>query len=268
MSDTSTAVATESPVLVSVENHIKTITINRPERKNALSGEVQDLIREAILESCANDDIRVTILTGAGGDFSSGADLSKPRDGKTYDVTAHLRDDVNPMILAMRGSNKPFIAKVRGNCVGLGCNIALACDVILASEDAKFSQIFVRIGLATDGGGSYFMPRAMGWPKAYERIVTGAMIPAAEADALGLISRVCKSEDLDAETQKLAERLATGPFVAIQRCKANMREGASTSLEAALEMEAVSQGICFKSSDFTEGVVAFMQKRKANFSGK
>lgn len=268
MAEATTIAPSDSPVLVTTENRIRTITINRPEKKNAMSGETQNLIGKHIIEAAGDPDVRVVVITGAGGDFSAGADLSTPRDPKAYDVTKHLRDDVNPFILAMRNSDKPFISKVRGACVGLGCNIALACDMIFASEDARFSEIFVRIGLSTDGGGAYFVPRAIGYPKAFELIATGAMIPAPDAERMGLINRACKSEELDKIVQDFAEKLANGPYVAIQRCKANLREGMQGTLESTLEQEAVSQGMCFKSADFMEGVMAFLQKRKPAYKGE
>jgi 2-(1,2-epoxy-1,2-dihydrophenyl)acetyl-CoA isomerase len=198
--------------------------LNRPHRKNALDTETYRLLRAAVEDSAANDEVRVTILTGAGGDFSAGADVNPSSGPKDYDVTENLKTQLNPIILAIRNSNKPFLAKVRGACVGFGGNVALACDMIFASETARFSQIFARIGLSSDGGGAFFMARAMGYPKAYELMVTGEMIPAPEAERLGLINRVCKDEELDAAVQAMAERLATGPFLSIQNTKSNLRE--------------------------------------------
>lgn len=262
------ASAPEPEVLVELRDGIKTITINRPRKKNALTHGVEMAILEAVRASASDPATRVTILTGAGGDFSAGADLSAGMGGKAYDVTTHLREDVHPIVAAIRASDKPFIAKVRGSAVGVGCNFALGCDLIYASENARFSQIFARIGLATDGGGSYHMVRAMGWPRAFERIVTGAMIPAAEAVQLGLINRAVPDEELDALVDQMARALAAGPQISIRMCKSNLRTSMDGTIDEALETEAVNQGQCFKSKDFAEGVMAFMQKRKPNFKGE
>lgn len=257
-----------SPLLIEVSDTIKTITINRPHRKNALDHETQALIREAVEDSVANPDVRVTIITGAGGDFSAGADLNPQMGAGAYDVTKHLKEDLNPIILAMRNSNKPFIAKVRGNCVGFGCNVALACDLIYAAEDARFCQIFTRIALSSDGGGAYFMPQAMGYVKAFEKMALNEMIPAPEAERLNLINRAVADGELDGLVEDAARRLATGPFVAIQNTKSNLRAGVNGTLEEALEAEAENQGINFRSEDFKEGVMAFLQKRKAQYKGR
>lgn len=268
MSESASNVGTEAPVLVHVEGAIKTVTINRPHRKNALDTETYRLLREAVEDSASNDDIRVTILTGAGGDFSAGADINPSSGPKSYDVTENLKTQLNPIILTIRNSDKPFIAKVRGNCVGFGGNVALACDLIYAAEKARFSQIFARIGLSSDGGGAWFMSQAMGYPKAYELMVTGELIPAPDAERLGLINRVLKDEDLDGAVQEMAERLASGPFLSIENTKSNLREAMTGTLESTLDREAENQGRTFTSSDFPEGVAAFMQKRKPEFKGK
>ncbi len=266
MSTATTEAPAAPEVLISVKDGIKTISINRPQRKNALNHTAEDAIKKAVLESCEDDTIRVTILTGEGGDFSAGADLAS--GGKTYDVTKHLKEDLHPIVSAIRGSDKPFIAKVRGSCVGVGCNIALCCDLIFASEDAKFSQIFVRVGLATDGGGAYHLARTLGYPKAYELITTGAMVGAEEAAKLGFINRVYKDAELDGAVEDIARKLATGPFIAIRQCKANLREAMDGSLQSTLDAEAVNQGNCFRSKDFAEGVMSFLQKRKPNYKGE
>lgn len=268
MSDHSTAVEAAEDVLIDVTDGIKTITINRPKRKNALNDNAYKIILAAVTDSDQNDDIRVTILTGAAGDFSAGADLAPSTGDRGAGVTERLKNDIHPIISSIRASDKPFIAKVRGNCVGVGCNIALCCDMIFAAEGARFSQIFVRVGLSTDGGGSYFMPNAMGYPKAYENCVLGNLIPAEEAERLNLINRVVKGEELDDLVADIASRLATGPFLAIKNTKSNLRVGSVGTLQEALDHEAENQGINFKSADFAEGAAAFIQKRKPNYQGR
>ncbi len=268
MTESAEAVGTQPPVLVEQAGAIKTVTLNRPHRKNALDTETYELLRAAVEDSASNDDVRVTILTGAGGDFSAGADINPSSGPRNYDVTENLKTQLNPIILTIRNSNKPFIAKVRGNCVGFGGNVALACDLIYAAEGARFSQIFARIGLSSDGGGAYFMAKALGYPKAYELMSTGELIAAKDAEALRLINHVLADEELDDAVQAMAERLATGPFISIQNTKCNLREAMNGTLESTLDREAENQGLTFKSSDFPEGVAAFMQRRKANFKGK
>jgi 2-(1,2-epoxy-1,2-dihydrophenyl)acetyl-CoA isomerase len=254
-------------LLVSQEGYVKTLTLNLPEKKNPVTPSMLSGLATALKES-ETDGTRVIILTGSGGNFSSGADLSMGgADPRLANVTQYLREFVNPIVLAIRHTDIPVIAKVRGMSVGVACNFALACDLIYASENAVFSEIFVKIGLSSDGGGAYFMPRAIGYQKAFELMTTAAMIKAEEAVALGLINAVLPDADLDATVRKMAEGLANGPYVAIQQTKANLRAGTTLSLAETLDVEAVNQGKCFASKDFMEGVAAFLQKRKPEFKG-
>ncbi|MDX2302578.1 MAG: enoyl-CoA hydratase-related protein [Microscillaceae bacterium] len=259
----------EPKLLVTMVNKIKTITINNPQAKNALSPETSAMLREAILVS-TRDDTRVIILTGVGGNFCSGAalDASSMSNPKEYDVTQYLRETVNPAILGIRNINIPVIAKVRGVAVGLGANFALACDMVYASPDAVFSQIFTHIALSSDGGGAYFMPQTIGYKKAFEWMATAAKIPAEEALRYGMINHLVADEELDAKVQEMAETLARGPFVAIQQTKANLRVGVKGDLAATLETEAINQKNNFQTEDLIEGVMAFLQKRKPQFKGK
>jgi 2-(1,2-epoxy-1,2-dihydrophenyl)acetyl-CoA isomerase len=256
----------EQKLIVSLQDGIKRITFNRPDRRNSVDGDTVRLLRDAIQQS-ANDGTRVVILTGAGDSFCAGADLAATgaSDIANYDVTRAIREGVNPTILAMRGLPVPVIARVHGHAVGVGCNYALACDIIVASDQALFGQVFIKIGLMPDGGSTFFLPRLVGYHKAFELMATGEIITAQDAHQLGIINRVVPFSELDATVDALAARLAKSPSVAIGRIKAGLNRGAQKDLAAALEFEAVNQDACFHSPDFIEGVTAFMEKRKAVF---
>ena len=253
-------------LLVSLEDGIKRITINRPERRNSVDGETVQLLRDAVIQS-AEDGTRVVILTGAGDSFCSGADLAatSARDIANFDVTRSLRENVNPTILAMRALPVPIIARVHGHAAGVGSNYALACDLIVASEQALFGQVFVKVGLMPDGGGTFFLPRLVGYHKAFELMATGDIIGAPEALELGIINRVVPFAELDATVDKLAARLAQAPRAAIEKIKAGLNHGMEADLAGALDFEAVNQDACLHSPDFIEGVTAFLEKRKAVF---
>ena len=253
-------------LLVSIEDGIKRVTINRPERRNSVDGETVQLLLAAMKQS-SGDGTRVVILTGAGESFCAGADLAatSERDIANFDVTRSLRENVNPTILAMRELPVPVIARVHGHAVGVGSNYALACDMIVASEQALFGQVFVKIGLMPDGGGTFFLPRLVGYHKAFELMATGEIISAQEAYQLGMVNKVVPLAELDATVDKLASRLAQAPRVAIEKIKAGLNNSARSDLASALDFEAVNQDACLHSPDFIEGVTAFMQKRKAVF---
>jgi 2-(1,2-epoxy-1,2-dihydrophenyl)acetyl-CoA isomerase len=256
-------------LLVTLEGGVKRITFNRPERRNSVDRETVGLLRAAVEES-AGDGTRVVILTGAGDSFCAGADLAatSAADIATFDVTRSLRENVNPTILAMRALPVPVIARVHGHAVGVGSNYALACDLIVASEQALFGQVFVKIGLMPDGGSTFFLPRLVGYHKAFELMAAGDIIGAEEALRLGMVNRVVPFAELDATVDGLAARLAAAPAVALARIKAGLNHGAQSDLAGALEFEAVNQDACFHSPDFVEGVTAFLEKRKAVFGRK
>jgi 2-(1,2-epoxy-1,2-dihydrophenyl)acetyl-CoA isomerase len=261
--------AASDRLLVTMQNGIKRVTINRPERRNSVDRDTVVALQNAIQES-AEDSSKVVILTGAGEAFCAGADLqaTSASDIKAFDVTASLRSHTNPTITAMRELPKPIIARVHGPAVGVGCNYALASDIVIASEEARFGQVFVKIGLMPDGGSTWFLPRMVGYHKAFELMATGEILTARAALELGLINRVVPAAELDATVDELAGRLAEAPSIAMAKIKQGLHHGEHASLAEALDFEAVNQGACFHSEDFAEGVRAFIEKRKPRFQGR
>ena len=253
-------------ILVTLERGIKRITINRPERKNSVDFESFELLRDAFL-SARDDESRVVILTGTGDAFCAGADLAAAgaEDISSFDVTRHLREHTTPAIIGLRELSKPVIARIHGPAVGIGMSYALACDIRIASDASVFAQSFIRIGLMPDGGSTYFLPRFVGYAKAFELMATGRELSAQEALALGLVNRVVPAEELDATVDALAESLARAPQPALSMMKAALNRSFDSALADALDFEAVAQNECFHSPDFLEGVTAFMQKRKPSF---
>lgn len=254
-------------LLIQQEKYVKYITLNNPRRKNALTKSMMTGL-SAALQEAEKDGTRVIVLQGAEGNFSSGADLMAG-DELRADVTSYLKTAVNPTILAIRQTDIPVIASISGVCVGLGCNLALACDMLLASKEARFSQIFTNIALSADGGGSYFLPRMVGYQKAFEWMALASMVSAEEAYHYGMLNRLYETpQELQEGTRALAQQLAEGPFIAIKHTKANLRKGMEGSLEDTLNLEAENQGKNFLTKDFLEGIQAFFEKRKPKYQGK
>jgi 2-(1,2-epoxy-1,2-dihydrophenyl)acetyl-CoA isomerase len=255
-------------LLVSLEGGVKRVTFNNPTRRNSVDFETMQRLTGVIKESF-EDETRVIVITGAGDSFCAGADLQAGIPSAAgRDVTTDIREVVNPGVLAMRGLPKPIIARVHGHAAGIGCNYALAADIIIASDQAFFSQAFIKIGLMPDGGGTYFLPRLVGYNKAFELMALGDSIPAQQAFEMGMINRVVATAELDATVDALTQRLANSPPIALAKIKAGLSGSLQSDLASALEFEAVNQGDCFRTADFIEGVAAFLQKRKAVFTGK
>src|SRR5437762_10998439 len=234
--------ADEPRLLVTLKDGVKRITFNAPERRNAVDRATSERLLEVVQET-ARDDTKVVVLTGAGEAFCAGADLTSSRPGGD-DVTEFLRRVVNPTILALREMPKPVIARVHGHAVGIGCNFALAADIRIASTAAKFGQVFSKIGLIPDGGSTYFLPRMIGYPQAFELMVTGEIFDAQKALALGIVNRVVPFEELDATVNEWAERLSAGASLAIAGIKRALSYGQSHTLAEALGAEVATHQTC------------------------
>jgi 2-(1,2-epoxy-1,2-dihydrophenyl)acetyl-CoA isomerase len=248
---------------------IATVTLNRPDKLNAFTGTMrEDLL--AALRNCENDPaVRVVVITGAGRAFCAGGDvefMSGLQKSGARDSFRKLLDAGRDIILQIASMPIPVIAAVNGIAAGAGCNLALACDYRIASEHAKLSESFVRIGLHPDWGGTWLLPRLIGRSRAMELMATGRMVGAAEALSIGMVDRVVA--DLPAETEKLAQSLAEAPPLAIAGIKRALDASERNDLRAQLELEAEHQLQCFLSKDAAEGMSAFFEKRAARFTGK
>jgi len=254
-------------LLYEINDGICTITLNRPEVYNALSPALIQEITQAFTQAGADTNVRVVVLTGSGDKaFSSGADLKNGLGGATS-LGESLRKNYNPMILSIRNLAKPVICRLNGIAAGAGCSLALACDIIIASESAKMSQIFVSIGLIIDAGSSYFLPRLIGSQKAFELASTGRIVEANECLELGLVNKVAASSELDMVVAQTAKMYAKGATQAIGLIKKVLNQSYHSTLDQMLELEAQNQDVAGKTNDFAEGVTAFLQKRPTNFQG-
>ncbi len=260
----------EQHVTVSIEGAIAWIKLNRPERRNAIGTQTRAELAAALKQVEKDETVRVVVLTGEGTAFSSGADLRDfPTDVNAVEHVGHiLRDDYMPMILRMRAMPKPIIAAVNGVAAGIGVSFAMAADIRIAVEEASFVEAFVGIGLIPDGGATWFLPRLVGTGKALEMCMTGQPLAARDAERLGLVSQVVPSDQLEPAVRALAEKLAAGPPRAIAGAKRAINRALDCSLEEALEYESYLQEAMAGTSDFAEGVTAFIQKRPPNFQGR
>ena len=259
-------------LLYEVKDGIATLTLNRPERLNALGDTLRDDLQDAVTRASEDEAVRVMIVTGAGKGFCAGGDVKAMAERKASGGERPLGEKVAPgrdrTVLALRDAPKPVIAAVNGAAAGAGMNLALACDIRLASTEAKFAQAFVRRGLHPDWGGTYFLPRVVGVAKAAELIWTGEIINAAEAKRLGIVSDVVPPEELIGAARALAGKIAAGPPIAIRLAKRAIYHNLECDLRQALEFETFAQNICFETEDAREGIRAFVDKRAPAFRGR
>ena len=259
-------------LLYEVKEGVAPLTLNRPDRLNALGGTLRDDLHDALTRSSADPDVRVMVITGSGKGFCAGGDVKAMNEAKEGKRERPLLEKIAPgrdrTLLAMRDAPQPIIAAINGAAAGAGMNLALGCDIRIASSAAKFSQAFVKRGLHPDWGGTYFLPRVIGMARAAEMIFTGEIIDAAEALRLGLVSRVVAPEELMPTVGELARRIAAGPPVAIRLAKHSLYANLDRDLKSALEGETAAQNICFETEDAREGIRAFIEKRDPVFRGR
>ena len=263
-------------IIVEKEQNIGTLTLNRPDRFNAWNGQMGEESVDALEDFAGDDNIAVVIVTGAGRAFSAGADANNldniaenPTDSRIVSNMVKRSPGITMVAVRMRSMDKPVLAAVNGIAAGGGFGIAMACDIRIASEKARFSQIFVRRGLVPDTGSTYFMPRIVGTARALELMWTGDIIDAPEAARIGLVNRVVKAEELMNETKELARRIGSGPRIAVQLTKRAIYRGLlETDIQAQVDYELYLNALCFQTGDFKEGVRSFLEKREPVFKGK
>jgi len=253
---------------VSRQDGVVTVMLNRPAKKNAATNQMWIELLETFRDISGRADDRAVIITGAGGEFCSGADLwAAPGDGPPRHQLSAMRQ-ITEVALSLHRMPQPTIAKVRGVAVGAGCNLAFGCDLVVASETARFSEIFSRRGLSLDFGGSWVLPRRVGLHIAKELAFFGDIVDAAEAKELGLVNRVLRDADLDAFVAGWAARLVASPPIAIAQSKRMLNNSMNVTMEEALDDEGAAQTVNFGTKDTPEAIMAFMEKREPNFKGR
>jgi 2-(1,2-epoxy-1,2-dihydrophenyl)acetyl-CoA isomerase len=269
---TAEAEVSSQPVLLDkVEGGVLTLTLNRPERLNALNGALIEALSAGIKRAGTDPECRAVLITGAGRGFCAGADLANrafaPGDARP-DLGEALEKGLNPIIRGIRNLPKPVVCAVNGPAAGAGANIALACDIVLAAKSAQFLQAFARIGLIPDAGGTFVLPRLVGDARARALMMLAEPIAAEQAQAIGMIYRAVDDEDLMGEAHTIAERLAAGSTHALGLMKRALAASPTNALDAQLDLERDLQREAGRSDDYMEGVRAFLDKRPAKFGRK
>jgi 2-(1,2-epoxy-1,2-dihydrophenyl)acetyl-CoA isomerase len=258
-------------VLVVQDGAVLTATMNRPEVLNAFNTLMLQEMIEAVEVASQDTGVRCLVITGAGRAFGSGQDLSvffaAQEHSEVLDVSVHLQQ-YHKLITLIRDMSKPVIAAIHGVAAGISLNIALACDLRIAADNARFTEAFARIGLVPDGGGAYFLPRLIGLAKALEMALLTDEVSAVEAERIGLINKCVPVAEFETETRALAQRLAVGPTRTYGYIKELFYSTLDQDLPAVLDLEGKLQGVALTTEDHREGVAAFLQKRRPKYSGK
>lgn len=256
-----------SSILFTVENGVAVITLNRPEKLNSFNREMAFGL-QSVLDECADKAIRAVYITGAGKGFCAGQDLAEVVDVNGPGMAKILSEHYNPIVTRLRNLPKPVVAAVNGVAAGAGANIALACDIVVAASNASFVQAFSKIGLIPDSGGTYMLPRLIGWQKATALMMLGDKITAADAERMGMIYQVIPEEQFAASSLQLAQTLATMPTAGLAYTKMALNASVSNTLEAQLQLEDTLQQKAALTNDFKEGVQSFIGKRLPVFTGE
>jgi 2-(1,2-epoxy-1,2-dihydrophenyl)acetyl-CoA isomerase len=260
----------QASILFEPKDGVARITLNRPDVLNSFDTAMSKRLQEVLAQVAGDRSLRAVYLTGAGRAFCAGQDLAEaaPKAGPPLtDFAQHVRTVYNPLVLALRRMPKPVVCGVNGVAAGAGASLAFACDLVVAAEEASFIQAFVKIGLVPDTGGSWFLPRLAGMAQAAALMMLGEKLTAPRAFELGMIYKVCPLPELEAQASGLAAYLAGQPTVALALIKQMLNASSTSTLEQQLEMEAEFQGRAAHTADYTEGVTAFLQKRKPAFTG-
>ncbi|MBB6452452.1 2-(1,2-epoxy-1,2-dihydrophenyl)acetyl-CoA isomerase [Salirhabdus euzebyi] len=254
-------------LLIQKNNGVMSLTLNRPESLNAFSPEMINGLKAAIQDAKSDDTIRVLVLSGAGRSFSAGGDVKTMGESTPMTTYDHI-GKLNELVVLMVDLEKPIIAAVHGFAAGAGFNLALACDMVLAAEDSKFVLSFSKVGLISDGGGLYFLPRIIGPYRAKELLFNAEPITAEEAYSLGIVNHIYPLVDFQSKVEQFTAKLANGPSKAFGFIKKIANESLHSSLDEVLELERITQATVVTTEDHKEGVKAFKEKRHPNFKGK
>lgn len=260
----------ETPILSETRTGYRVITLNRPDKLNAFNEAMHQALRKAIEDAEADEDCRALLITGAGRGFCTGQDLSDrlAKPGETVVLGGALEAHYNPLVRKLRALPFPVVAAVNGVAAGAGCNIALACDIVIASLKATFIQSFARVGLVPDSGGTWFLPRLVGDARARGLALFAQDLTAEKAASWGLIWRAVEDEVLMHEATRICEHFALAPTQGLALIKRALNASATNTLDAQLDLERDFQRAASLTPDYVEGVRAFMEKRKANFTGR